>query len=173
MIYGRIKSFEAKLNSYINGKDKTVTDFLTLQKEAKSLATLIKLGGLKTDAEILEKLKGLVEIRNTTVNNFDPLAQEYYAILDNLLKYGTGYRTKTTEELSGKMSLAYKKYDEYLEQTKLELTRPLIAYKKTYGITLEHGIKLSSYYTKNKGKTDLIPPHIAEKLKKTEGMETK
>ena len=135
--------------------------------------TLLLYKTSRTDAEILDKLKGLVEIRNTTVNNFDPLAQEYYAILDNLLKYGTGYRTKTTEELSGKMSLAYKKYDEYLEQTKLELTRPLAAYKKTYGKTLEHGIKLSTYYGRNKGKTDLIPPHIAEKLKKPEGMETK
>lgn len=172
MIYGRIKSFESKLNSYVGGKDKTPYQLLTLKKEAASLCLAIKNGELSTDEQIIERLKQLVELRNQTISSFDSIASEYYSILENLLKYGTGYRTKTITELSGKIQLGYKKYDEYLSLSERELTKPLVAFKKTYDRPLKHGIKLSSYYTRNKGKTDLIPPHIQEKIKPAGGMDT-
>ena len=172
MIYGRIKTFIAKAETYKKGGGKTPQQIKQLQAEALSLSKQISLGALKDADKIIEKLTALVEIRNQAISNFDAIATEYYAILENLLKYGTGYRTKSVHELSEIMAGCYKKYDEYLEQTKHELTRPLVAYKKAFGVQLQHGIKLGSYYTKNKGKTDLIPAHVAATLKKPDGMET-
>ena len=171
MIYGKIQTFLNKAKTYANGGGKTAYDYKILQTSALSLSKQISLGAVKEIPLIMEKLQCLVQLRNTTVNNFDSLAAEYYALLENLLKYGTGYRTKMVAELSEVMQKCYFKYDEYLELTKTELTRPLAAYKHTYGKTLNHGIKLSSYYTRNKGKTDLIPSHILAKIK-PEGMGT-
>ena len=165
MIYGKIQTFLNRAKTYASGGGKTPHELKELHTQAISLSKQICLGALKDNQQIIEKLQQLVTLRNQALNNFDQLASEYYALLENLLKYGTGYRTKMVAELSTVMKSCYLKYDEYLEISKHELTRPLVAYKKTYEQPLEHGIKLSSYYTRNKGKTDLIPPHILSKTK--------
>ena len=171
MVHGKIQAFINKAKTYAKGGGTTPHELQTLHTEAVSLSKQISLGAIKEDDKIIEKLQQLVQTRNHALQRFDSLATEYYSLLETLLKYGTGYRTKMVKELSETMQGCYLKYDEYLEISKHELTRPLIAYKKTYEKPLEHGIKLSSYYTRNKGKTDLIPPHILAKIK-PDGMGT-
>ena len=132
MVHGKIQAFINKAKTYAKGGGTTPHELQTLHTEAVSLSKQISLGAIREDDKIIEKLQQLVQTRNHALQSFDSLATEYYSLLETLLKYGTGYRTKMVKELSETMQGCYLKYDEYLEICKRGLTRPLIAYKKTY-----------------------------------------
>lgn len=60
MIYGRIKTFIAKAETYKKGGGKTPQQIKQLQAEALSLSKQISLGALKDADKIIEKLTALV-----------------------------------------------------------------------------------------------------------------